>query len=258
MNTNQAFEILKSAGGIQAARILIGDAKKLSKIRVLWMAHQLRRRVPVSKINHEKWFYGLKFYTNRHTLDPRPDTETLVTAVLSEHKNNDQQLNIMDLGTGTGCLVAAIVKNLQNVHGIGIDKSCGAVRVARKNIRDLGLSDSVRIYRNSFDSKLPYGQFDIIVSNPPYIAHDDDRVNRGAMFDPQMALFAKNNGLAAYESIAKNACDWIKPGGKIYLEIGIDMGGAVREIFANNGWEFVKSYDDLSGIERVLEFTTAF
>ena len=88
MKINQAFAILQQSGGIRAARIITENTKKLSWIRVRIMAHKLRRGVPVAKIIGQKWFYGLKFYTNRHTLDPRPDTETLVSAVVSDCSDN--------------------------------------------------------------------------------------------------------------------------------------------------------------------------
>ncbi|MDR0727247.1 MAG: peptide chain release factor N(5)-glutamine methyltransferase [Rickettsiales bacterium] len=253
MNTNQAFEILQKAGGIQAARIITKNKDKFSKLKVWWIAKQLLHGIPVAKIIHEKWFYGLPFYTNKYTLDPRPDTETLVESVIIDKTDNISS-RILDLGTGTGCLIISIVKNIPNAFAIGIDKSYGAVKVAKRNVKDLELSDQVKIYRRSFDSNLNMGQFDIIVSNPPYIASNDDRVDMGAMHDPKMALIAKNNGLAAYETIAKNAVKWIKPNGKIYLEIGIDQGPAVQEIFVKNGWDFERSVNDLSGIERVLVF----
>lgn len=253
MNTNQAFEILQSAGGLQAARIITKNKDKLSRLQVWLIARKLRRGVPVGKIIGEKWFYGLPFYTNKHTLDPRPDTETLVSAVISE-KTDDTPIRVLDLGTGTGCLVISIIKNITNASGVGIDKSRGAVHVAKKNVKDLKLGGRIEILRRSFDSNLNMGQFDIIVSNPPYIASNDDRVNIGAMHDPKMALYAKNNGLAAYESIAKRTKQWLKPNGKIYLEIGMGQGTAVCEIFAKSGWEFKNSFNDLSGIKRVLSF----
>jgi release factor glutamine methyltransferase len=93
------------------------------------------------------------------------------------------------------------------------------------------------------------------VSNPPYIAYGDARVDEGAMHDPKMALYADMDGFAAYESIAKNARGWIKRGGKIYLEIGIGMGSHVREIFEGSGWKFVRSEFDLAQSERVLVFS---
>ena len=257
MNINQAFTILQSAGGIRAARIITENTKKVSRIRVLIMAHQLRRGIPVAKIIHQKWFFGLKFYTNRHTLDPRPDTETLVSAVISDCLPNAAP-NILDLGTGTGCIICALCKNIPDSRGTAIDKSHRALHVARKNIKKLGLKNTIKIIHTTFDHMHNFGeQFDIIVSNPPYIAKKDARVNDGAKHDPKMALYAKNNGLAAYESIARNAKTWLKPHGKMYLEIGADMGTDVKNIFFKNGWNLIRTESDLAGIERVLVFEHA-
>ena len=254
MEINQVFESLRKAGGIRAARVIVENTKNFSKIKLWFFCRQLRKGVPVAKIIHQKWFYGLKFYTNKYTLDPRPDTETLVSAVISDC-NENKKIRILDIGTGTGCIISALVKNIYGATGVGIDKSWRAIRVAKKNIKSLGISDKIKILHKDFykRSGLPQS-FDIIVSNPPYIAKNDKRVNDGAHYDPALALYAKNNGLAAYEAIAKNAKNWIKNGGKIYLEIGIDMGSAVKHIFENEGWQFVRSEKDLAGIERVLVF----
>lgn len=253
MKTNQAFEILKCAGSIRAARIILNKWQKPSKFKVLIAAYRLKKNVPVAKIIHEKWFYGLPFYTNKWTLDPRPDSETLVEAVLKNHKS-EKNLDILDLGTGTGCLVSAIVKNLPNATGIGIDKSWFAVRVARKNVKNLELKDKIKILHKKFNSDLKR-KFDVIISNPPYIAQGDKRVDAGANHDPKMALYAKNNGLAAYKQIAKSAQKLLKENGKIYLEIGDGQGVEVRKIFEDSGWKFINCFYDLSEIERVLVFT---
>ena len=254
MKINQAFTILQSAGGIRAARIITNKFKNPSTIRVLWMARQLRRGVPVAKIIHEKWFYGLAFYTNRFTLDPRPDTETLVSAVITDCADATAR-RILDLGTGTGCVLGALVKNIAGTSGVGIDRSLGAVRVARRN---MGLDKNTTILWRSFNTpQMPGAPFDIIVSNPPYIAHGDTRVNDAARHDPAAALYAANNGFGAYEKISQNARTWLRPGGRIYLEIGADMGTMVREIFARTGWTFVRAESDLGGIQRVLVFTLA-
>lgn len=256
MKINQAFTILQNAGGVRAARIITENAKKLSGIRVRIMAYKLRRGVPVAKIIKQKWFYGLKFYTNKHTLDPRPDTETLVYAVISDCVDNSAR-QILDLGTGTGCIICSLVKNIPNLSGVAVDISGLALRVARKNIKTLGLNYNIKTVRGSFDNpNLTKQKFDIIVSNPPYIAHNDTRVDTGAMHDPKLALYADNNGLYAYEQIAKNAKNWIKKHGKLYLEIGIGQAADIKNIFYTNGWKFVSAHNDLSGIERVLVFNT--
>lgn len=255
MKINQAFTILQRAGGIRAARIITENRPKLNTFGVWRMARQLRRGVPVAKIIHRKWFYGLPFYTNSKTLDPRPDTETLVAAVIADLDSSRPAPRILDLGTGTGCIIASIVKNVAGAHGVAVDKSFGALRVARKNIHDLGLDGRVRVMHGTFE-KPPRCEapFDIIVSNPPYIATGDARVDHGAMHDPKMALYATGGGLDAYRAIACNAWTLMRDGGKIYMEIGEGQDPAVREIFECAGWRFVRRERDLGGIERVVIF----
>ena len=254
MKKNQAFEILAKARDPHDARVIIENTNNFSFIKVCYIAHALKRGVPVAKIIHQKWFYGLKFYTNRHTLDPRPDTETLVAAVITDC-GKESAPKILDLGTGTGCIISSLVKNIYGATGVGADISRGAIRVARRNIKSLDLSDKVQIVRKDFSKPKAFSeQFDIIVSNPPYIAHGDTRVNIGAMYDPKIALYANDNGLFAYKVIAQNAKNWLKPLGKIYLEIGEGQTKSVKEIFANEGWSFERTEKDLSGIERVLVF----
>lgn len=254
MTINQAFTILQSAGGIRAARIITENQKNLSVIRVWHMARQLRRGVPVAKIIHQKWFYGLPFYTNSHTLDPRPDTETLVAAVIADCATTRPR-KILDLGTGTGCILISLVKNIANATGIGIDRSYCAVRVARRNVHR-HTPGRIRVLWRSFTRRqVPGAPFDVIVSNPPYIARGDVRVDSGAMHDPAMALYAGRDGLAAYDVIAKNARAWLRPAGRIYLEIGAGQDTQVRDIFSTAGWHFIRAEKDLSGIIRVLVFS---
>jgi release factor glutamine methyltransferase len=307
MKKNQAFDILAAAGGVHAARIITAHSPQPTAHRwwIYLAAWRLRRKVPVAKIINQKWFYGLPFYTNGATLDPRPDSETLVEAVLGRDTlpacpkkigrvgNASPPQKILDLGTGTGNLICAIVKNLPGATGVGIDKSWRACRVARRNVRDLRLKSKIKIIRGDFckdhpalrpspsgprpwaplhrrgtslqqvQSKFPscggVAQsagvvFDIIISNPPYIAIGDARVDQGARHDPKSALYAGADGLDAYRAIAARAKNWLRPDGRIYLEIGADQGSAVREIFAKHGWNFAAAFNDLSGIERVLSF----
>ena len=254
MDINQAFSILQSAGGIRAARIITEKHKKLSCLRVWYYARALRRGIPVAKIIHSKWFYGFEFYTNKHTLDPRPDTETLVAAVINDCVS-DKKRRILDLGTGTGCIICALCKNINDLSGIGIDKSRLALRVAAKNIKQLGLRDKIKIKHGDFAKFKSNEKFDIIVSNPPYIARNDTRVNDGAKHDPAIALYADNYGLAAYEQIAKNAPHLLKNDGKIYLEIGVGQSNQIIKIFKRFGWKFERFESDLSGINRALVFT---
>ena len=254
MKINQVFETLKSAGGIRAARIITENTEKFSKLKLWYICHKLRQGVPVAKIIHQKWFYGLKFYTNKYTLDPRPDTETLVATVISDCSEN-KNYTILDLGTGTGCIISSLIKNIPNARGIGTDKSWPAIMVARKNVKHLNLTDKIKIIKDDFyKSKKINETFDIIVSNPPYISKEDTRINDAALHDPKTALFANDNGLAAYKAIAKNAKKWLKPTGQIYLEIGSGQSQKVKNIFEKENWTFIRIEKDLSSIKRVLVF----
>lgn len=255
MKINQAFTILQQAGGIRAARVITENTRNLSWLRVKKIARQLRRGVPVAKIIGEKWFYGLRFCTNKYTLDPRPDTETLVSAVISDC-GAGYAPRILDLGTGTGCIIISLVKNIAGAMGTGVDRSWRALRVARRNTKTHKLDDRIKMFRARFDRAGDMdGLYNIIVSNPPYIARGDSRVDVGAQHDPDMALYAANDGLAAYQAIAENATAWIKQGGRIYLEIGVGQGDYVRRIFERAGWTYDRCESDLAGLIRVLVFT---
>ena len=255
MEINQAFAILSNASDSHVARIIIEKFGHMSRFAVWRVARQLRRGVPVAKIIHEKWFYGIPFYTNQHTLDPRPDTETLVESVFRDWKTTNG-VRLLDLGTGTGCVMISVAWGIPSVSGIGVDISRSALRVALKNIQKMGLCERLDLVRGTFqDAHINGEQFDIIVSNPPYIARGDKRVNTGAQFDPEIALYADNNGLLAYEQIAKSARAWIKRSGRLYVEIGAGMSRAVRSVFSSFGWKFVRADKDLGGKIRVLVFS---
>ena len=263
MKLNQVFELLKKASTPRDAKIVteyLKENNKTNLFAVLCARNQLSRGFPVAKIIGRKWFYGLSFYTNKYTLDPRPDSETLIEAVLKRAKSKEQRANtapltILDLGTGTGCLVCALIKNLPNAIGVGVDISRGAIRVAKKNVKDLGLSDEIKIQRANFNKSEIRNQkseiFDIIISNPPYIAIGDLYVNIGATHDPKIALYSGRDGLDAYRDIAKSVKKLLKPSGLLFLEIGSTQGKSVRKIFSD--FKFIESYKDLGGIERVLE-----
>ena len=255
MEINQAFAILSAAGGPHAARIITDRFGQMSRFTVWRIARQLRRGVPVAKIVHEKWFYGIPFYTDKYTLDPRPDTETLVESVLHDW-NGTHNLRLLDLGTGTGCIAISIIMNIPGATGVGVDISPRALMVANKNKCDMGLCDQLELVQGTFkNAHLDGERFNVIVSNPPYIARGDKRVNAGARFDPAVALYAKHNGLAAYIQIADHMRANIRQNGRLYIEIGAGMSRAVRSIFKNAGWKFVRADKDLGGKIRVLVFS---
>ncbi|MDR2269256.1 MAG: peptide chain release factor N(5)-glutamine methyltransferase [Rickettsiales bacterium] len=253
MANNQVFRFLKKFASPHDVKMIMNNTgmNNYSIFRIWRTAWQLRRKVPIAKIIHRKWFYGLSFYTNRHTLDPRPDSETLVDAVL---KNESGAKTILDLGTGTGCLLCAILKNLPNATGVGIDKSRHACGIARRNAKNLGLNDRIKIIHLSFAKCRGsfMNDFDIVIANPPYIPNNDPRVDSGAKHDPKMALFGGADGLKYYREIAL-----LKTNAKLYIEIGIGQENGVKKIFREYGWNLISRFKDLSGRIRVLSFESS-
>ena len=208
------------------------------------------------RYNIIKSIYSLiiPYVTSKDVLDPRPDSETIIEAVLRQFSDKTKPYRILDIGTGSGCLLASLLLEYPNAQGVGIDKSEKALKVAEQNLK----SYSAHLLQADFMQdgwEKNIGKFDIIVSNPPYIAYGDERIDDGAKHDPKMALYAHENGLFAYRMIAKNACAWLQPMGRIYLEIGDGQTNAVCKIFQNAGWKCVDIQSDLAGVERVLVFT---
>lgn len=264
MNASAAFDLLKSSGDARAAKIILNHIlttnfpvsnfklSPLQSFRVWNAARKLRRKVPVAKIIGQREFYGLMFETGRATLDPRPDSETMIDALIKTYPR-EAKLKILDCGTGTGCLIAAAAQQFPNAVGTAIDISHSAVRCAARNILRLNLFRRIAVKRRDFAHPLP-DMFDIIISNPPYIANGDLRVDAGAAHDPAIALYAGRDGLDAYRALAASTPKMLTPDGKVFLEIGKGQKGKVSEIFERAGFRLTDEFRDLSGIIRILVF----
>ena len=217
----------------------------------------IARRVahePVSRILGEREFWSLTFRVTAATLTPRPETETLVEDALARIRamgREGEVLRILDLGTGTGCLLLAVLSELPRAEGLGIDISPDAVAVAADNAQRLSLGGRARFRAGDWTAGLS-GPFDVILSNPPYIAEAD----RGTLppevlgFDPHGALFAGLEGLDAYAAIAPQAAKLLAPGGIVILELGQGQEAAVAEIFRRAGLIPDGTRADLAGIPR--------
>jgi release factor glutamine methyltransferase len=267
MNSNDAFLMLKKSADARDAKIILKkilginsaiipdvNLSVIQQWRVWNAARKLRINTPVAKIIGFKEFYGMDFETGRGTLDPRPDSETLIELTIKTFTaRKNEPLRILDCGTGTGCLIAALMREFPNATGIGIDISHSAVRCAARNMLRLKMYSRVHIKRRDFTKPID-GQFDIIISNPPYIAINDTRVDVAAKHDPITALYAGKDGLNAYRALAKNTKEAIAPGGILIVEIGIGQDADVKKIFETAGFTFVKSARDLNGITRALLF----
>lgn len=205
-------------------------------------------RQPVAQIIGRRLFWGLSFRVTRDTLDPRPETETLVAEALKE-----PFLKLLDLGTGTGCILLSCLKGMPMARGLGTDISDAALQVAVGNTRDLGLEAQARFRKSDWLDKVT-GAYDLIVSNPPYIAAEEmpQLAPEVRDWEPHQALTPGGDGLDAYRAIALGAPSRLMPGGRLLVEIGPTQGAAVSELFRAEGLEDIRILPDMDGRDRVV------
>jgi release factor glutamine methyltransferase len=214
------------------------------------------RGEPPYRILGRRSFYGLEFKLSQATLEPRPDTEILVEAVLEELQGRENEpFAILDLGTGTGAICQALLSQLPNARGVGADLSPDALATAQENATLNGLSTRFEVRQSDWFEKMS-GTYDVIVSNPPYIAGKVipllEREVRD--FDPHLALDGGDDGLDAYREIAAKARPFLKEGGLIAVETGFDQRRSVEEIFRKHGFRLIKARKDYGGNDRVQIF----
>lgn len=217
-----------------------------------YMAQRLTHK-PVAKITGEKEFYGTVFKTTDATLDPRPDSETLIDHVRTLYTDKDAPLRILDLGTGTGCLMITLLRLYPNATGVAVDVSPDALDVARYNTAKHHLADRLDCLQSHWFKDVT-GSFDLIISNPPYI----DEQALGALdksvigFDPMLALSGGPDGLDAYRIITTQASSFLKPHGYLVVEIGFDQNISVPDLFTQAGFQNTTVIPDLGGNPRVV------
>ena len=210
---------------------------------------------PLCKILGTKSFYKYDFVVNEDVLSPRPDTEILVETAVEFSKQFSFN-KILDMGTGSGCILLSLLGEIPDAVGTGIDISPAALSVARTNAKRLGYTDRCRFFNSSwFEDKFDYGSnFDLIVSNPPYIptkdiAGLDEEVK---FYDPLTALDGGADGLKDYRRIAEISSQLLNDDGFLLLEFGINQSAEVKKIFLSAGFELVDIKKDLSGKDRCI------
>lgn len=208
---------------------------------------------PLSRILGEREFWSMSFTLNEDTLDPRPDSETLVEAVLKYFPNKGAPLKILDLGTGTGCLLIALLSEYPHAQGTGVDVSDHALKAAHSNAIRLLEGDRVTFLKSNWFENVSH-TYDVIISNPPYIPLDDYKSLEANVrdYDPMRALVAGQDGLDCYRTIISKAASFLNPGGKLFLEIGIHQRKPVGELLLQHHFSLDEVCQDLSGIERTL------
>ena len=213
----------------------------------------LQRRLngePIAYILGVREFYGLPLKVTPATLIPRPDTETLVDAALEKIPVNDPW-HILDLGTGTGAVALAIAKQRPKSNVIGVDASAEALAVAIENPQSLGLTN-VHLLKSNWFSNLAGQRFEVIVSNPPYIAEGDCHLTQGDLrFEPRSALVSGVDGLDDIRRIVQDAPNYLKPNGWLMFEHGYDQAQSVATLLKGHGFSQIDHAQDLAGTLRV-------
>ena len=240
---------------LEAARIsdAAGDARRLlafsdqSDQDAAEVIHRRAAGEPVSHILGYRDFWKHRFKVTPDVLDPRPDTETLVELALQR-----QFTRVLDLGTGSGCILISLLSERPHATGVGSDASHAAVLVAGENARSIGVSDRLILPVSDWYSDIG-GRFDLIVSNPPYIAASEmESLQAEVHREPRMALTDDAEGLSHYRTIAAGAMDHLTDQGRILVEIGPTQARAVSALFAAAGLENITTRPDLDGRDRVV------
>ena len=272
----QAMDVAGIASAKTDARCLLGLAlgrdmpvlphEVLSPLDTVCQKHlsaMLERRLagePISRIRGWREFWSLRFAISRSTLDPRPDSETIVEAAVTWAILNSAQtapLRCLDLGTGSGCLLIALLSELPQAIGVGIDLSLDAIGVAAANANALGFGGRAHFHQHSFcDDLSNFGSFDIILSNPPYIPTLDIAGLAVDVkdFDPALALDGGIDGMTCWHGLLPRLGESLNDKGAAFVEIGSGQEASIVQLAANANLEFVRSYRDLSDVIRCLQF----
>ncbi len=221
----------------------------------------INRRInfePIAYILGYKEFYGKKFLIDKNVLIPRPDTEILIDAVLDQV--NDGDLEILELGAGSGCIIITLLLEFIRARGIAIEISELAIDLLQKNINQHGLENRLQVIKSNWFTELAVNnKFDLIVTNPPYIDESEMTLmnDETIKYEPSLALFAKEEGLFNYKIIAQNAKKYLFANGLIIVEIGYKQAMSVKDIFTNNGYTYIKTYQDLANRNRIMVFKSS-
>ena len=251
--------LIGHALGLDHAGLATAAAQQISDLTATQIERFTVRRLagePVARIVGQKEFWSLPLTVTPAVLVPRPETEILVElalALIDRDGARTRPLRIADLATGSGAIVLALLSELPNACGIGTDIDTEALAVARSNAKQLGLDARATFLAGDYGTALE-GSFDLVVSNPPYVASADIGTLAPEVreHDPRHALDGGADGIAAYRAIAADAPRLLKPGGHLVVEIGAGQERAVNGLFAARGLAIAETRHDLSGIPRAL------
>jgi release factor glutamine methyltransferase len=253
----EARLLVAHALGCGALDLLADRALSIDGAAAERLAGLVKRRLahePIAYLLGEREFWSLALTVTPDVLIPRPDSETLIEAALLALPKRDEPLRILDLGTGSGCLLLALLSEWPAARGVGVDISEPALRVARFNAARLGLDHRAAFVCSDWDSALGTERFDIVVSNPPYISEAEMAALAPDVraFEPHLALTAGDDGLAAYRRVLPACRRRLADGGRAFIEIAAARLAGVTALIAVAGLQRVDVKHDLSGVPRCL------
>ena len=212
-----------------------------------------RKKEPISYLINKREFWKYEFYINESVLIPRHDSEIIIETVLKHVSNINTKYSILDLGTGSGCLIISLLKEYKNSHGLGIDIDLESLKVAKTN-KSVLLNESRLMFSNDSFENFQTKEFDIIVCNPPYIpvSQMDNIEDQITLYEPHQSLFAEENGLLNYKNIIKNLRKNINKHQLIFFEIGINQSLPVINLLKINNFAVISIENDLANIPRCI------
>jgi release factor glutamine methyltransferase len=252
----EARALMTGVLGLSREELLAHPERTLATGDAARFGDALARRAtgePLARITGVREFWSLPLRLGPDTLVPRPETETVVEAVLDHLDDRADGYSILDLGTGSGCILLALLSELPQARGLGLDRAESCLAVAAENARNLGLTERARFVAGDWGRALA-GPFDIIVANPPYIADGEKPALPVEVrdFDPGLALFGGADGLDAYRALAPDFARLLAPDGIGVVELGAGQAAPVAEIFKDSGLFVGAARCDLAGHARAL------
>ena len=216
------------------------------------LIHQRASGEPIAYLVKKKYFWKYQFTVNRDVLIPRPDTEVLIEEVLKLTKNKDN-LNLLDVGVGSGCILISILKDKKNFYGTGIDISKKSLDTCKINSKNLGVVNRLKLYKSDIDN-FHFRKYDLIISNPPYIEKNKLKYLEKDVigFEPKQALDGGIDGLSEISKVINKSSELIKKNGFLILEIGFDQKWKVKKILEKKGFYIKKIVRDLSNNDRCI------
>ena len=212
-------------------------------------------RKPIAYLTNKKFFWNSEFFVTNDTLIPRPDTELIIAQILKLTKHKSK-MNILDIGTGSGCILLTILKERKSCYGTGIDISKNCLNISKINAKNLKVDARTKFFKTDVD-KFVQGKYDLIVSNPPYINKNNLRyLDRGVInFEPRLALDGGLDGLSEIRKVVKKSSELIKKNGKLILEIGFDQKNRVINLLKEKGFYINSTLKDLAKNDRCIVST---